>query len=76
VQIRLFCILPLLLAYATLRDLVQSTAMLKPGGSVKISRREVKSLLMTGAMLAMSNRGVRWLVARVRQRSFELAFAG
>jgi farnesyl-diphosphate farnesyltransferase len=76
VRIRLFCILPLLLAYATLRDLVQSTAMLRPGGSVKISRREVKSLLMTGAMLAMSNRGVRWLVARVRQRSFELAFAG
>jgi farnesyl-diphosphate farnesyltransferase len=76
VRIRLFCILPLLLAYATLRDLMQSTAMLKPGGSVKISRREVKSLLMTGAMLVMSNRGVRWLVARVRKRSFELAFAG
>jgi farnesyl-diphosphate farnesyltransferase len=75
VSIRLFCILPLLLAYATLRDLVQSTAMLRPGGSVKISRREVKSLLMTGAMLVMSNGGVRWLVARVRRRSFELAFA-
>jgi len=75
VSIRLFCILPLLLAYATLRDLVQSTAMLKPGGSVKISRREVKSLLMTGAMLVMSNAGVRWLVARVRRRAFELAFA-
>jgi farnesyl-diphosphate farnesyltransferase len=76
VRIRLFCILPLLLAYATLRDLVQSTAMLKPGGSVKISRREVKSLLMTGSMLVMSNAGVRWLVARVRRRSFELAIAG
>jgi farnesyl-diphosphate farnesyltransferase len=75
VSIRLFCILPLLLAYATLRDLVQSTAMLKPGGSVKISRREVKSLLMTGAMLVMSNAGVRWLVARVRRRAFELGFA-
>jgi farnesyl-diphosphate farnesyltransferase len=75
VQIRLFCILPLLLAYATLRDLVQSTAMLQPGGSVKITRREVKSLLMTGSMLVMSNAGVRWLVARVRRRSFELAFA-
>ncbi|BAH37503.1 MAG TPA: phytoene/squalene synthase family protein [Gemmatimonas aurantiaca] len=75
VSIRLFCILPLLLAYATLRDLVQSSAMLQPGGSVKISRREVKSLLLTGAMLAMSNSGVRWLVARVRRRSFELAFA-
>ncbi|MBA3917292.1 MAG: phytoene/squalene synthase family protein [Gemmatimonadaceae bacterium] len=76
VSIRMFCILPLLLAYATLRDLVESTAMLRPGGSVKISRREVKSLLMTGSVLAMSNRGLRWLVARVRQRSFELAFAG
>ncbi|MCA0375203.1 MAG: phytoene/squalene synthase family protein [Gemmatimonadetes bacterium] len=75
VSIRLFCILPLLLAYATLRDLVQSTAMLRPGGSVKISRREVKSLLMTGSMLVMSNAGVRWLVQRVRQRSFELAIA-
>ncbi len=75
VSIRLFCILPLLLAYATLRDLVQSTAMLRPGGSVKISRREVKSLLMTGAMLVMSNAGVRWLVARVRRRAFELGFA-
>jgi farnesyl-diphosphate farnesyltransferase len=76
VSIRLFCILPLLLAYATLRDLVQSNAMLQPGGSVKITRREVKSLLMTGSMLVMSNAGVRWLVARVRRRSFELAFAG
>ena len=72
VAIRMFCILPLLLAYATLRDLVQSTAMLKPGGSVKISRREVKSLLMAGAMLVMSNHGVRWLVARVRHRAFVL----
>jgi len=75
VAIRLFCILPLLLAYATLRDLVQSSAMLQPGGSVKISRREVKSLLVTGAMLAMSNNGVRWLVSRVRRRRFEVSFA-
>ncbi|MCC6430224.1 MAG: phytoene/squalene synthase family protein [Gemmatimonadaceae bacterium] len=75
VSIRLFCILPLLLAYATLRDLVQTTAMLKPGGSVKISRREVKSLLMTGALMVMSNSGVRWLVGRVRRRAFELGFA-
>ncbi|MEP6836046.1 MAG: phytoene/squalene synthase family protein [Gemmatimonas sp.] len=74
VSIRLFCILPLLLAYATLRDLVVSTAMLTPGGSVKISRREVKSLLMTGATLVMSNWGVRRLVARVRRKAFELAF--
>ncbi len=75
VSIRLFCMLPLLLAYATLRDLVHSTAMLTPGGSVKISRREVKSLLMTGAMLVMSNAGVRWLVGRVRRRAFTWGFA-
>ncbi len=75
IAIRLFCILPLLLAYATLRDLVQSTAMLKPGGSVKISRKEVKSLLMTGSMLVMSNWAVRRLVERVRRRAFELAIA-
>jgi farnesyl-diphosphate farnesyltransferase len=66
--------LPLLLAHATLRDLVQSTAMLEPGGSVKISRREVKSLLMTASMLVMSNVGVRWLVERVRKKAFELQF--
>lgn len=76
VSIRLFCILPLLLAYATLRDLVQSTAMLHPGGTVKISRREVKSLLLTGSMLVMSNAGVRWLVERVRRRRFEIVLAG
>ncbi len=75
VSIRLFCMLPLLLAYATLRDLVQSTAMLRPGGSVKISRREVKSLLMTGSLLVMSNWAVRRLVRRVRRRAFELTFA-
>ncbi len=72
VSIRLFCILPLLLAYATLRDLVRSSAMLQSGGSVKISRREVKSLLMTGAAVVMSNRAVRALVERVRKRAFEL----
>lgn len=75
VSIRLFCILPLLLAYATLRDLVESTAMLRSGGSVKISRREVKSLFMTGSMLVMSNWAVRRLVERVRKRAFELGFA-
>ncbi len=75
VSIRLFCLLPLLFAYATMRDLVQSTAMLVPGGTVKISRREVKSLLMAGPMLVMSNSAVRRLVERVRRKAFEFAFA-
>lgn len=72
ISIRLFCILPLLLAYATLRDLVKTNAMLTSGGSVKISRREVKALLLVGAALVMTNRGVRALVDRVRRAPFEL----
>lgn len=74
VRIRLFCILPLLYAHATLRDLAGTSAMLRPGGSVKISRREVQALLMTGALLVGSNRAVRWLVERVRRREFRLAW--
>jgi farnesyl-diphosphate farnesyltransferase len=68
--IRLFCVLPLLFAYATLRDLTRSTAMLAAGGGVKISRAEVKSLLVAGPLLVASNRGVRWLVERVRAKAF------
>lgn len=62
VAIRLFCVLPLVFAYATLRDLTGTTAMLTPGGSPKISRREVRRLLLGGTLLVMSNRGVRWLI--------------
>ena len=75
VSIRLFCVLPLLFAFATMRVLNGSTAMLTPGGKVKISRREVKSLLVAGALLVMSNSGVRWLVERVRSRAFVLGGA-
>ena len=68
--IRIFCVLPLLFAHATLRDLTRTTAMLVSGGVVKISRAEVKTLLVAGPLLALSNRGVRWLVRRVRAREF------
>ncbi|GAC1517346.1 MAG: phytoene/squalene synthase family protein [Gemmatimonadaceae bacterium] len=71
-SIRLFCVLPLLFAYATLRDLSHSRAMLREGGAVKISRREVKLLMVIGPLLAVSNRSVRWLVARVRARPLVL----
>ena len=54
-------------------DLARTSAMLLPGGGVKISRREVKSLLLTGALVVSSNRLVRRLVERVRRRPFELA---
>ena len=70
--IRVFCILPLLFAHATLRDLMASRAMLKRGGQVKISRAEVKVLLIVGPMLIWSNAGLRWLVSKVRQAPFTL----
>lgn len=66
VSIRLFCLLPLVYCYATLRELERSTAMLRPGGAVKISRREVKALFAASACLVGSNAGVRWLIGRVR----------
>ena len=73
VSIRLFCVLPLLFAGATLRDLTRSTAMLLPGGVVKISRREVRTLVLVGPLLIMSNCGLRWLAGRVRRRPLAVA---
>jgi farnesyl-diphosphate farnesyltransferase len=66
--VRLFCILPLLYAYATLRELTRSRAMLKSGGNVKISRREVRTLMFAGMLAAPSNAAVRALVKWVRNR--------
>ena len=68
VAIRAFCVLPLLFAYATLRDLAKAPA--SPGGAVKISRTEVKSLTVAGLIALVSNRALRSLVARVRSRPF------
>ncbi len=67
VSVRLFCILPLLFAYATLRELNRSSAMLQPGGSVKISKGEVRWLIASGCLVVISNRGIAWLVDRVRR---------
>jgi farnesyl-diphosphate farnesyltransferase len=72
VPIRMFCILPLVFAYATLRDITQTTAMLKPGGSVKISRAEVKSLMLMGPISVVSNHSLRWLITQVRRKPFIL----
>ena len=68
--VRAFCLLPLLFAYATLRELTRSDAMLRPGGTVKITRREVRTLMAVGLLLVPSNAAVRWLVGRVRKRTF------
>ena len=73
VAIRLFCVLPLLFAYATLRDLTHLPHALAQRQVVKISRREVKSLTLIGFLVILSNRGLAWLADRAMRRPFELA---
>jgi farnesyl-diphosphate farnesyltransferase len=74
IPIRLFCVLPLMFAYATLRDITQSTEMLKVGGNVKITRSEVKALIMVSPLTVVSNALVRGLIQAVRKRAFKLWF--
>ena len=73
-RVRLFCVLPILFAVATMRELEQSDAMLAPGGSVKIARSEVHALVVAGTTSTLTNPSLRWLVERVRKRPFSLAF--
>ena len=74
-RVRLFCVLPILFAIATLRELAQSDAMLVPGGGVKITRSEVRSLVLAGTTSTLTNRSLRWLAERVRKRPFTIAGA-
>jgi farnesyl-diphosphate farnesyltransferase len=70
VRIRLFCVLPVLFAIATMRELEASEAMLVPGGSVKIERAEVRALIVAASTSTLTNPTVRWLADRVRKRPF------
>ena len=70
VAIRAFCVLPLLFAYATLRDLTRASQLPAEGRTVKISRAEVRSLTLAGLAALVSNRALRSLVRRVRERPF------
>jgi farnesyl-diphosphate farnesyltransferase len=72
-RIRLFCVLPVLFAIATMRELEHSEAMLIPGGAVKIARAEVRALVVAGTTSTLTNRTLRWLVDRVRKRPFTFA---
>jgi farnesyl-diphosphate farnesyltransferase len=69
-RIRLFCVLPTVFAAATLRELKHSEQMLVSGGGVKITRSEVKSLILAGSTTTLSNTTLRWLMERVRNRPF------
>src|SRR4051812_10157324 len=66
--IRLFCALPLLFAYATLRDLTRNPGALLRREVVKISRAEVKLLTLLTMLSVFSNRTMAWLVERTRTR--------
>jgi farnesyl-diphosphate farnesyltransferase len=73
VAIRLFCALPLLFAYATLRDL-RSGWKATDGGVVKISRREVKSIAALSFLSVLSNRAIARLVERTRNKPLLLGW--
>jgi farnesyl-diphosphate farnesyltransferase len=73
ISIRLSCVLPLLFAYATLRDLTRTPQALVRREVVKISRAEVKSLTLIGFLVILSNRGLTWLADRAMQRPFVVA---
>lgn len=75
VKVRLFCLLPILFAVATLREIDHSTAMLRSGGGVKISRNEVRSLIVAGSVTTFSNSMTRWLVSRTSRDPFGLGVA-
>ena len=75
VQIRLFCLLPILFAVATLREIERSSAMLQSGGAVKISRAEVRSLILAGSVSTISNKTTRWLVSKTSRQRFKLGLA-
>jgi farnesyl-diphosphate farnesyltransferase len=74
-RVRLFCVLPILFAIATVRELAHTDAMLVPGGGVKIGRAEVRSLVVAGTTSTLTNRSLRWLADRVRKRPFTIAGA-
>jgi farnesyl-diphosphate farnesyltransferase len=68
VAIRLSCALPLLFAYATLRDLTRLVEHPVRDGVVKISRAEVKSLTILSVAGVLSNRAMSSLVERARRK--------
>lgn len=73
-RIRLFCVLPILFAVATMRELEDSDAMLVPGGAVKITRNEVTALVLAGSTSTLTNPSLRWLVERIRKKPFQFVW--
>jgi farnesyl-diphosphate farnesyltransferase len=66
-RVRLFCILPILFAIATTREIERSEAMLIPSGGVKISRVEVRTIMLASTTSMLSNGSLRRLARRLAQ---------
>lgn len=69
-RIRLFCVLPILFAIATIREIEHSDEMFRSGGAVKISRAEVRALMVASTTSTLTNQSMRWLAGRVQTRPF------
>lgn len=72
VAIRLFCALPLLFAYATLRDITRAPSALAQRHVVKISRAEVKTLIALTFAGVWSNRALAGLARWASRRPVRL----
>jgi farnesyl-diphosphate farnesyltransferase len=68
ITVRLFCLLPIVFAIATLREIERTQTMLQKGSSVKISRKEVKRLLCSCFIAVMSNKLTSKLVEHVSKK--------
>jgi farnesyl-diphosphate farnesyltransferase len=75
-RVRLFCVLPVLFAIATIREIDRSEAMLIPGGGVKISRAEVRNIVVASTTSTLSNKSLRVLVDLVRRHPFAFSRMG
>ncbi|MDE3052543.1 MAG: phytoene/squalene synthase family protein [Gemmatimonadota bacterium] len=76
IAIRLFCVLPLVFAYATLREVTRHPDALARREVVKISRAEVKTLIALSVAGVMSNRMLGWLATRAGRRPVRVALSG
>ena len=61
-RIRLFCLLPMLFAFATIRKLKRTRDMLIQGKSVKIPRWEVKVLIFLAPFIILIPFSTKWLI--------------
>jgi len=71
-SVRLFCVVPLALALATLRTVEQGNDTLRAGAEPKVSRTTVARVLAEAAGAAASNRALTALLCRCRE---DVAFA-